>query len=110
MKALGFGLVFGGVVIVSACSSSPSSDCSSALAAFCQKYFQCAATAAAQQYGTESACEKQFQTTCANLACTGTTTYHSDKIDTCRDQINAIDCSNPQTPAACNISATDVCY
>ena len=109
MKALGFVMVGVGAVVV-ACSSSPSSDCDSAFSAFCQKIFQCAATAAATQYGTEANCEKQYQTACTNLACTGGTTYHADKLNTCKDQINAIDCSNPQTPAACQIQSSDICY
>jgi hypothetical protein len=109
MKALGFALV----LVVAACSSAtPASDCDRATAAICQKLFQCAATAAAQQYGTESNCEVQFQAAskCATISCSVGTTYHGDKFQTCVNDINALDCSNPNKPASCDIAPTDVCY
>lgn len=113
MKALGFGLVLG-VVVVSACSSAtPTSDCQHFASVLCQKYFQCAAAAAATQYGTEASCETQSQQTynCASYACPSNTTYHADKFETCINDINAEQCSALSTPPSCQgITTQAVCF
>lgn len=115
MKALGFGLVFGGViVIVSACSgASPSSDCNRVSETICHRAFTCSATAAAQLYVTESNCVTNWeaQLNCASLVCSGNTTYHNDKVNACIDAVNAQSCSDTSNPPACQgFSTSTVCY
>jgi hypothetical protein len=114
MKALGFGLVFGGVVFVSACSSAtPASDCNHLAQVSCQRYFTCDATAAAKLYVTETNCETQFESTynCASLVCPANTTYHDDKVNTCLSAVNAQTCADTSTPPSCSgFSTSVVCY
>jgi hypothetical protein len=114
MKALGFGLVFGAVVIVSACSSAtPTSDCNEAASVYCQHQFKCAATAASQQFGTQANCETQVEALlqCAALVCPANTTYHNDKVQACINAVNGQSCSDTTNPPACQgFSTSTVCY
>jgi len=113
MKALGFGLVLG-VVLVSACgSASPVDDCDHVAQVSCQRFFKCDATAAAQLYVTEDHCETQLQQTfnCASLVCPANTTYHNDKVNACTAAINAQSCADTSNPPACQgFSTSTVCY
>jgi hypothetical protein len=114
MKALGFGFVFGAVVIVSACSgATPVSDCNHVAQVSCQRFFKCDATTAAQVYVTESNCETQIENTynCASLVCPANTTYHDDKVNACISAVNAQTCADTSNPPACQgFSTSTVCY
>ena len=115
MKALGFGLVFGGLlVIVSACgSATPAGDCNSAMETICHRAFTCDATAASKLYVTESNCATtlEAQYSCAALVCAANTTYHDDKVNACISAVNAQTCADTTNPPACQgFSTSTVCY
>ncbi len=114
MKALGLGLVLGGIVIVSACSgATPVSDCNHVAQTICQRFFQCSATLAAQTYVSESNCETQLENNynCASLVCPANTTYHDDKVNACLSAVNAQTCADTSTPPSCSgFSTSVVCY
>jgi hypothetical protein len=113
MKALGFGLVLG-VVVVSACgSATPASDCNRAMETICHRAFQCDATAAAKIYVSESNCATTLETqyNCGALVCPANTTYHDDKINACISAVNAQSCADTTNPPSCQgFSTSVVCY
>ena len=114
MKALAFGLVLGGIVIVSACSSAtPTSDCDEAAKTYCEHQFKCNATGASQTFGNQANCETQVEAVlqCAALVCPANTTYHNDKVQACISAVNAQTCADTTNPPACQgFTVGAVCY
>jgi len=100
------------LVLGAACGgSSPTSDCDSAASAICNKLFQCAQTAATQEYGTESGCEAKLQANanCASLTCPAGTTYNGSQFEDCINAVNAESCADAtMSPTQCQ-NLTPVC-
>jgi hypothetical protein len=96
-----------------ACSSAtPTSDCTRLTQVACQKYFQCAATAASQQYGNEANCETQLSATfnCATLSCPSGTTYNPAPTEQCINDINNETCAQATAlPGSCNGLSGTIC-
>jgi hypothetical protein len=94
-----------GACLAAACSgSSPSGDCQNYTNVFCNKYFQCAQTAAIAAYGNESACVTKTQNTlnCAAWACGTGQTYDGSQVEACINAINNESCADAtNTPTEC---------
>ena len=91
-------------VALAACSSSPSGDCDNAMAAYCNKQFQCNQTAAIQAYGTQSGCEAKLEATfsCATWSCPAGKTYDGSQVESCISAYNSLTCANANsTPPQC---------
>jgi hypothetical protein len=94
-----------GVSLAAACGgSSPSGDCQNYSNAFCNKFFQCAQSAAITTYGNESACVTKTENTlnCPSWMCSAGQTYDGSQVEACINAINNEDCgSASQTPTEC---------
>jgi len=102
LKKFGFAVASSAALMIMCGSSSPTDDCDNYVSVYCNKYFQCAATAAALLYGNESACETKVRANvnCATWSCAAGTTYDGSQIESCISAYNNLDCANiTQTPS-----------